>query len=133
MTAGPVSLWLDDLRRGWQDRDPRVLANLFTEDVAYALTPFQAPLVGRDAVLAHWVEELAGVLAVDVVLAPPVVDGDRVAVEWRSEVKGVGGHTTEAGVLIVEFEDGLCSRLAEYWMVDDGAADLPETSAHSTG
>lgn len=126
MTPRRVSAWLGGLRTSWQGRDPAAVARLFTEDVVYARSPFQPPLVGREAVLAHWVAELTGVVAAEVAMSSPFVEGDRAAVEWRSEVTRVDGRTSEAGVLVLEFEGDLCSRLAEYWMVIDGSGDVPE-------
>jgi hypothetical protein len=48
--------WLDLYRSAWSSDDPEEVARLFTEDVKYYTAPHRDPIVGRDAVVAWWVE-----------------------------------------------------------------------------
>ena len=55
----------------------------------------------------------------------PLVDGDRMAVEWWSVMNEGGRPTTDAGGLFLTFEDGRCSELREYWNLTDEAIAVP--------
>ena len=112
--------WTDRLHAAWSAADPSAMADLFTDDVAYRTSPFESPFIGRDAVVAHWEGELRDVTSVEAILSDPIVDGDRVVVEWWSVVSRGDEATTDAGVLILEFEGNRCASLTEYWMLRDG-------------
>lgn len=118
--------WTEALRAGWADGDARAIGDLFTEAVAYRTSPFEPPLQGRRAVVDHWRGELSGQDLVDVAFAEPLIDGDRVAVEWWAVVSKAGAETTDSGALVLEFTGSLCSRLHEYWMLSEGRVDLPD-------
>ena len=121
-----VDAWIEELRRGWSAGEPDAIGKLFSETVVYRASPFEEPLVGRDRVVAHWREELSGVNKALVDFSFPLIDGDRVAVEWWAVVTRGGIVTTDSGALVLEFTGSLCSRLHEYWMLRDGALASPE-------
>lgn len=121
-----VEAWMEELRRGWSAGEPDAIGKLFTETVVYRASPFEEPLVGRDLVVSHWQEELDGVVGAVVDFSSPLIDGERVAVEWWAVVTREGSVTTDSGALILEFTGSLCSRLQEYWMLRDGAIEAPE-------
>ncbi|MEX1092702.1 MAG: nuclear transport factor 2 family protein [Acidimicrobiia bacterium] len=121
-----VDAWIEELRRGWSAGEPDAIGNLFTETVVYRASPFEEPLVGRDLVVSHWREELGGVDEAVVDFSLPLIDGDKVAVEWWAVVTRAGSATTDSGALVLGFAGGLCSRLHEYWMLRDSALEAPE-------
>jgi hypothetical protein len=49
--------WFETLGHAWENRDPQMAAELFTEDVTYHENPFEEPLHGRQAVFRYWSEE----------------------------------------------------------------------------
>lgn len=118
--------WMEALRGGWVDGDPDAIGRLFTDDVMYRTSPYEEPLVGRDSVVTYWKDEMAGTVSTEVAFGEPLIDGDRVAVEWWAIVSKDGAETTDSGALILEFSGHLCSQLHEYWMLRDGRMDLPE-------
>jgi len=56
----------------------------------------------------------------------PFVDGERVAVEFWTNMKVNDDEVTVPGCLLLDFDgNGLCSRLREYWHFAPGAAEPP--------
>ena len=54
MHTEDVDRWLSAYVEAWQTYDPERIAALFAEDVSYRYHPYDAPVRGRDAVLAAW-------------------------------------------------------------------------------
>jgi hypothetical protein len=54
MNDGAFKSWLEAYDRAWETGDPQAAAALFTEDATYQETPFDAPMRGRDAIVAYW-------------------------------------------------------------------------------
>ncbi len=52
MTEADFKAWLASLGQAWEARDAEAFAALFTEDVRYYWTPFEAPKEGREGVAA---------------------------------------------------------------------------------
>jgi len=121
-----VDAWVEELRRGWSAGEPEAIGKLFTQTVVYRTSPFEEPLVGRDTVVAYWQEELGDVAEAVVDFSSPLIDEDKVAVEWWAVVTRGGSVTTDSGALVLEFTGSLCARLQEYWMLRDGAIEAPE-------
>jgi hypothetical protein len=56
----------------------------------------------------------------------PFVDGDRVAVEFWTNMKVAGDDVTLPGCLLLQMaDDGRCERLREYWHYQPGSFDPP--------
>ena len=126
MEVAIATEWLDRLATAWRDRDPEAAANLFTSDATYRSYPFQAPLRGRAEITEYWASATSSQTGIDVNFGAPLVDGDRVAVEWWSVIDEGGRPTTDAGGLFLTFVDGRCSSLREYWNLADEALPVPE-------
>jgi len=47
--------WLDSYSRAWENRDPQVYADPFTDDAIYHVNPFSEPLHGRSSILDYWI------------------------------------------------------------------------------
>jgi hypothetical protein len=64
---------------------------------------------------------------VQVRMGKPFVDGNRVAVEFWTNMLVDGDPATIPGILLLDFTDeGLCRRLREYWHYVPGTAEPPE-------
>jgi hypothetical protein len=48
--------WLERYLRAWETNDPDDVGSLFTEDARYFTDPEKEPWVGRDAIVAGWIE-----------------------------------------------------------------------------
>jgi hypothetical protein len=76
-----VGTWLDGYRRAWEQADSPAVLGLFTTDASYRSHPLRPAHTGHDGVAAYWDRATADQRDVRVRF-DPVVDGDRVAVEW---------------------------------------------------
>jgi hypothetical protein len=121
-----VSEWLAEYRRAWIERDPDAAAALFTEYALYREQPYDEPFVGPSRVRDYWARVTATQEAVELEYGTPIVDGDRVAVEWWVTMVNGGAEITLAGSFMLKFDDsGLCRELREYWHVGEGRQSPP--------
>jgi hypothetical protein len=51
-----VTAWVENYRRAWESNDPEQIGGLFAEDGAYFTEPFAKPWLGRDEIVAKWLE-----------------------------------------------------------------------------
>ena len=51
-----VTAWVANYRKAWESNDPQHIADLFAEDAAYFTEPFAKPWLGRDAIVAAWLD-----------------------------------------------------------------------------
>jgi uncharacterized protein (TIGR02246 family) len=51
-----VTAWVENYRRAWESNDPEQIGGLFSEDGAYFTEPFAKPWLGRDVIVAKWLE-----------------------------------------------------------------------------
>lgn len=126
MDVANVGKWLDLFGQAWRDRNPQGAAELFTVDAVYRSDPFRQPLVGRTAIADYWARATGSQSAIQVRFGDPLVQGDRVAVEWWSTVMKDGASTTDAGGLFLTFEAERCAELREYWNLAEEAVGIPE-------
>jgi ketosteroid isomerase-like protein len=55
-----VSAWLAAYERAWRTPGTGPLAELFTVDATYLMSPFEEPIVGLDAIAENWEAERRG-------------------------------------------------------------------------
>jgi SnoaL-like domain len=121
-----VDAWLDGYRRAWEQADTPAVLGLFTADASYRSHPLRRPHTGHDGVAAYWDRATADQREVRVRFGDPVVDGDRVAVEWWATMAAGGDPATLVGCLLLAFAgDGRCRALRECWNVAEGRIDPP--------
>jgi nuclear transport factor 2 (NTF2) superfamily protein len=124
--AGSVEAWIEAYRQAWESRDPEAAAALFTADATYRDRIFDEPHHGPDGVAAYWGGVTAAQSEVRVRMGRPFVDGNRVAVEFWTNMKVAGDEVTLPGCLLLEFDDDWkCRRLREYWHFEQGSFEPP--------
>lgn len=119
-----IGHWLESFRAAWLDGDPEAVSRLFAEDAVYHQGPFGQPRHGRAEIAAHWAETLSHQEKQSVWLAPPLVTGDRAAVEWWCVVADPhsGESRSAGGSVFLTFDAaGLCAEFHEYWHGAAGA------------
>ena len=121
-----VQQWLDRLREAWRDRDPQASADLFTTDAVYRSHLFRPPLVGRIEIADYWASATGSQSEIEIAFGDPLLDGNRVAVEWWSMLSEGGQPTTDAGGLFLTFDRDRCADLREYWNLAEGTVPVPE-------
>jgi ketosteroid isomerase-like protein len=111
-----VGAWLDGYGRAWEQADPPAVLGLFTPDATYRAHPLGRAYTGHDAIADYWTRATAGQRDIQVRFGDPIVDGDRVAAEFWSTMRGDGGPVTVAGCLLLALApDGRCRSLRECW------------------
>jgi ketosteroid isomerase-like protein len=126
MEIQTVHEWLDRLGNAWRNLDSEAAADLFTVNAVYRSQPFRASLLGRPEIAGYWASATRNQAGIEVKFGDPVVDGNRVAVEWWAIVNEKGQPSTEAGGLFLVFENGLCAELREYWNLIEGKIPVPQ-------
>lgn len=120
--------WLDRYVDAWLSYDPDDIADLFSEDVTYRYHPYDEPIVGRDAVVASWLEEDESGMAstrdapgtYEAEYAPVAVDGDTVVATGTSHYREVADGPitrTYENCFIIRFTpEAQCRDFTEYYL-----------------
>ena len=56
MKEKDLDRWVDRYRKAWESNDPKDIAALWTEDAAWYRRPDEAPVTGREGIVAAWLE-----------------------------------------------------------------------------
>jgi ketosteroid isomerase-like protein len=116
MERARVDAWLAGYRRAWEEADTQAVLGLFTEEASYRSHPLRPAHAGHDGIAAYWTRVTGDESGVRVRFGDPIVDGDRVAVEWWTTLHEAGRPATVAGCLLLGFAaDGRCQALRECW------------------
>lgn len=122
-----VEEWIEEYRRAWEAADADRAAALFTEKGLYRSNIYDDPHTGHEGVHAYWTGVTSTQSEVSVRMGRPFVDGDRVAVEFWTNMAVEGNPVTVAGCLLLDFApDGRCRRLREYWNFSEDSLDPPD-------
>jgi ketosteroid isomerase-like protein len=120
--------WLDRYVDAWMSYDPDDVSGLFSEDVAYRYHPYDEPIVGRDAVVASWLGDIASDDAstrdapgtYEAEYSPVAVDGDTVVATGTSRYRELPGGPvvrTYENCFVMRFDgEGRCSEFTEYYL-----------------
>jgi ketosteroid isomerase-like protein len=117
MTRESARKWLEAYAKAWRERDAEGAARLFTPDAVYRSSPFRDPHVGTDGVREYWTRATRDQRNLDLKLGAPIVEGDKVAVEWWAvmDLEGSPAGTLPGSLYLIFAPDGRCRELREYW------------------
>jgi ketosteroid isomerase-like protein len=119
ITPDEFAGWLRRYGQAWIAGDPEAAVRLFSDDAAYHETPFEAPMIGREAIRRYWTEGAKeGQRDVAFAAQPVAVGGDTGTARWQASFVRVGnGVSVELdGVLAARFDaDGRCREFREWW------------------
>jgi ketosteroid isomerase-like protein len=122
-----VRQWIEDYGDAWRRGDADAVSALFAEGAVYRSSPFRPPTVGGAAIRDYWSNATSTQKDLALRFGEPVVDGNRVAVEWWATMTDGGEDVTLPGCLLLRFgTDGRCEELREYWHLDGGRTDPPD-------
>lgn len=123
-----IQVWLDRYVAAWETYDAAAIGALFSEDATYRYHPADAPIVGRAAIVASWLEsdpaipagtpDEPGTYAAH--YEPYAVDGDRVvAVGWSrywTDASRAIERATYDNCFLLEFDGaGRCRAFIEFY------------------
>lgn len=110
--------WLEAYGRASRENDSRASAELFAQNAAYYETPFDEPMIGRDAIRKYW--EIGAQTLTDKASTYEIlsVKGNLGIARWQSSFTDIasGKRLALDCLFLVEFDDNdLCSSFREWW------------------
>jgi limonene-1,2-epoxide hydrolase len=104
---------LEELARAWEANDAHRAAAFFAPDGTYHESGAE-PIVGREAIYAHFARFFRDGPAWRFDIDEILVDGERAAVAYRFHINRAGTWELREGCAIVHATDGLIVRWREY-------------------
>jgi hypothetical protein len=128
LTKETVTAWLRAYVRAWETYDPDEVADLFTEDAAYAYHPFDEPIRGRLAIVASWLEGKDPAGTYDGRYEPVAIDGNIAVANGRSryfkDATKADLDREYDNLFLIEFDDhGRCRSFREWYMSPRGQTE----------
>jgi hypothetical protein len=119
LTNDIFAIWLEGYGSAWRTGDADAAVGLFTDSARYHETPFDEPMVGRDAIHQYW-KEGAGQSQKDIQFSYDILRaGERTGIaHWRASfVRVPSGNLVHLdGILLAEFDAELkCASFREWW------------------
>ena len=122
MTKTEVQSWLDRYILAWQANTTTAIEELFTEDATYRFHPYDEGdeiVVGRDRIVAAWLEKPDDPGAWEAVYEAWAVDGDRGVGVGTSRYLATADKPERmySNCFLMKFaDDGRCSEFTEYYV-----------------
>jgi hypothetical protein len=110
--------WMDSYGKAIEECNLKAAAELFTQNAEYYETPFNNPLIGRDAIYRYWSEAAQAQKVVQFSYEILGVKENLGMALWKGKFISVksGSQVLLDGVLLVEFNgQGRCSKFREWW------------------
>jgi hypothetical protein len=129
MTRDDLQDWLDRYIEAWRTYDREQIADLFSEGIEYRFHPYDAPIVGREAVTEAWLGESGLDHASDrdepgtweAEYTSFAVDGDRAVATGQSSYRDEPGGEfvrTYFNCYVMRFDpEGRCAEFTEWFML----------------
>ncbi len=121
LTQSDFAAWLDQYKKAWEERDPKLAAAIFTPGASYRETPFVAPMEGQQAIEDYWRGAVSGQSDVRFSYEILACAGMKGIAHWRATFKGVpaGDSITLDGLFCCDFASpDRVQRLEEWWHIE---------------
>jgi hypothetical protein len=118
MNTDDLRNWLRAYGSAWEARNAVAASHLFSEEALYFETPYAEPFRGREGIRGYWSKVTEDQRAVDFDSEALGFTGALGVATWsaRFTLASSGAAVELNGVFLLEFDDdGLCSRLREWW------------------
>jgi hypothetical protein len=126
-TRAAAARWAETWRRAWEALEVEPIAALYAAGAQLTTQPFRAVDEGREGVAAYVAGAFAEEAEVRAWFGRPLVDGDRVSVEWWAALLEDGAEVTLAGTSSLQFDaDGLVVAQRDTWNMAPGRRAPPE-------
>jgi hypothetical protein len=122
MTKTDLQSWLDRYTLAWRANTTTAIERLFTEDATYRFHPYDeddGAVVGRDEIIAAWLEEPDDPDTWEAAYEAWAMDGDRGVGVGTSRYLATADkpERTYYNCFLMKFaEDGRCSEFTEYYV-----------------
>jgi ketosteroid isomerase-like protein len=116
--------WLESYVRARRDGDGDRLLELFSPQAELQPDPFDAPLVGQNAIRAYFGELDERQTQRELTIERHWASGSTILAAWHESVvrRADRSHVRQAGMLTAEIRAGRCSRL-RLWSVGRGPSE----------
>ena len=119
MTNHDFQQWLDRYGGAWVAGDPDAVIQLFSADAAYYETPFDAPMIGTEAIHRYWTEGAKNAQTdVKFEATPVTLCGNTGLAHWRATFRRIPSKVSVEldGVLSARFDSAMrCEEFREWW------------------
>jgi ketosteroid isomerase-like protein len=122
VTHERFTAWMTEYGRASAENDPQASANLFAQDACYYESPFDEPVVGRDAIYEYWRKGAQTLKEKEASFEILAVNGNTGIARWQSKFTVIesGKRLALDCLFVVEFdEEGLCRIFREWWHIRD--------------
>ena len=127
------AVWLRGYIDAWRSGARAAVEALFTEDATYAFSPFEAPVVGREAIVAMWLEDPDPPGSWTAEYRPLAIDGDVAVAVGETSYRIADGASKDLdyrNIFVCEFApDGRCRSFVEWYMKVPQAAEQEDEPA----
>lgn len=108
--------WVRGYQKAWESNDPDDVGALFSEDASYFTEPYEAPKVGREAIVADWIErkDAPGDWTFEFEI---LVATDEIGILKGTTRYETSGKTYENLWEIYLTDEGTARRFVEWWML----------------
>ena len=120
LTREQFASWLSRYVEAWRSNEPQAIGDLFSADVTYSQSGGHMSIEGREAVVAHWLEEPYAPSASWEASYEPLAIEDQVHVAVGSTryFREHGVREDFSNIFVCRFDEaGRCSDLREWWML----------------
>ncbi len=118
--------WAEVWQKAWEALDTDAVVALYAPSAIFTSQPFLDPDLGADGVRDYVAGAFAGEGAVRARFGTPIVDGDRVSVEWWAALTEAGEEVTLAGTSTLRFDAaGLVVEQRDTWNLAPSRREPP--------
>lgn len=126
--------WMEAYGRASRENDAQASVDLFTQEAEYYETPFDAPMIGRDAIFRYWQKGTQTLTDKESTYEILSVKKNVGIAHWQSKFTVIesGKRLLLDCVFLVDFEvEGKCKVFREWWhikAIDSYPANQENTS-----
>ena len=111
-----VTAWVHKYRRAWESNDAADIGGLFAEDAAYFTEPWAKPWLGRDQIVAQWLEHRDEPGVTTFQWHPLIVTEDLAIIE-ATTVYSAPEARTYSNMWVLRLDNhGQARQFTEWWM-----------------
>lgn len=116
MTREDVDRWLERYVAAWKSNDPGEIGDLFSADASYRYSPAGEPTIGREAIVALWLDEGDEPGTFDGSYSCWALDGERAVATGTSTYSTPEERVYDNVFLLVFDDDGRCADFSEVYL-----------------
>jgi hypothetical protein len=131
LTIDQFTKWMDTYGKASREDDPQTSADLFSLDAKYYESPFDEPMIGREAIYHYWNKGAQTLKDKESMYEILSVKNNLGIARWQSQFTNINTCKRLAldCVFLVEFDvDGKCSEFREWWHLQTLDANQKEES-----